>query len=230
MVEPVGAVAVRAEGAEPRQLPVSILFTDCADRDLRGQPACFADLNLDRVVAAITAGRQEYRLEPFFSAPLDKAEEIAYRQDVFRDLIDDALRRPVEAFAQSMRAVRKHTRVVGDLHYARRQQAWFLDAVALYCADESFTATNEREGLEIARQVVHALLDRGVAVAFVTHFYDLAESLYEEGLPALFLQPERTETGERTFRIVEGEPLPTSYGEDVYHRVFADTRSADVAL
>ena len=37
---------------------------------------------------------------------------------------------------------------------------------------------------------------------------------------ALFLRAERRADGRRTFRLVEGEPLPTSYGEDLYRRIF----------
>jgi DNA mismatch repair ATPase MutS len=116
----------------------------------------------------------------------------------------------------------------GKLDEELRRMSAIVDHVrpgALLLCNESFAATNEREGSEIARQVVHALLDRGVAVAYVIHFYDLAESLYEERLPALFLRPERTEDGLRTFRIIEGEPLPTSLVEDVYEHVFADDRA-----
>ncbi len=40
--------------------------------------------------------------------------------------------------------------------------------------NESFAATNEREGSEIARQIVSALLERNVKIFFVTHFYDFA--------------------------------------------------------
>ncbi len=89
--------------------------------------------------------------------------------------------------------------------------------------NESFSGTNEREGSEIARQVIRALLEAGIRVFFVTHFFELAHSLHRQGLPtAVFLRAQRRPDGERTFRVVEGEPLPTSYGEDVYRRVFSD--------
>ncbi|MGC8633871.1 MAG: MutS-related protein [Candidatus Limnocylindrales bacterium] len=87
--------------------------------------------------------------------------------------------------------------------------------------NESFASTSEREGSEIARQVVRALLDSGVKVLYVTHMFDLADS-FQRLLPerALFLRAERRSDGERTFRVVPGEPLTTSYGEDVYRRIF----------
>ncbi len=92
---------------------------------------------------------------------------------------------------------------------------------SLMLFNESFAATNEREGSEIARQVVRALLEAGVRVFFVTHMYDLAHGFHAEGRDAsLFLRAERRADGRRTFRILEGEPLPTSHGEDVYRRVF----------
>lgn len=87
--------------------------------------------------------------------------------------------------------------------------------------NESFAATNEREGSEIARQVIRALTEVGVTVFFVTHLFDLAQGFYQQGLDtALFLRAERLPDSRRTFRIVEGEPLPTSYGEDSYRRIF----------
>jgi hypothetical protein len=92
---------------------------------------------------------------------------------------------------------------------------------SLLLCNESFAATNEREGSEIARQVIRALLDSGVAVFFVTHLFDLADGFYlQELATALFLRAERQPDGRRTFRLVKGEPLPTSYGEDSYRRVF----------
>jgi hypothetical protein len=55
----------------------------------------------------------------------------------------------------------------------------------------------------------------------VTHMYELSHGLLEEGRDdALFLRAERLPDGRRTFRVVEGEPLPTSHGQDVYRRAF----------
>jgi DNA mismatch repair ATPase MutS len=89
--------------------------------------------------------------------------------------------------------------------------------------NESFAATNEREGAEIARQVIRALLDSKIKIFFVTHLYDLAQSLYAPKTEtALFLRADRELDGRRTFRLVEAEPLPTSFGEDLYGEVFSN--------
>ncbi len=100
---------------------------------------------------------------------------------------------------------------------------------ALLVCNESFSSTNEREGSEIARQVVRAMLERGIKVVFVTHMYDLAHGLRAEGLEtALFLRAERGTDGRRTFRLREGEPLPTSYGADSYRRIFGTDPAREV--
>jgi DNA mismatch repair ATPase MutS len=87
--------------------------------------------------------------------------------------------------------------------------------------NESFSSTNEREGSEIARQVISALLETGIRVFLVTHLFELAQGFYRKRMDAiLFLRAERQIDGRRTFRIVEGEPLPTSYGQDLYKAIF----------
>jgi DNA mismatch repair ATPase MutS len=92
---------------------------------------------------------------------------------------------------------------------------------ALLLWNESFAATNEREGSEIARQIVSALLEKGIKVVFVTHLYAFARHFYEsEGGEAMFLRAERLPDGRRTFRLTEAEPLETSDGIDVYHKIF----------
>ena len=87
--------------------------------------------------------------------------------------------------------------------------------------NESFASTNEREGSQIARQIVVPLLESGLKVLYVTHLFSLANE-FRVARPdtALFLRAERLSDGTRTFRILEGEPQPTSYGGDLYARVF----------
>ncbi|WP_175787311.1 MutS-related protein [Burkholderia anthina] len=87
--------------------------------------------------------------------------------------------------------------------------------------NESFASTNEREGAEVAEQIVGALLDKHIRVLFVTHMYALSNGLYESHSGrAFFLRAERTDEGGRTYRIIKGEPLDTSFGEDLYRNVF----------
>ncbi len=90
---------------------------------------------------------------------------------------------------------------------------------SLILFNESFAATNEREGSEIGRQVVRALLEAEIEVFFVTHQFDFAHSLYRERADTtLFLRAERQLDGERSFKLAAAEPLPTSFGEDLYLR------------
>ena len=87
--------------------------------------------------------------------------------------------------------------------------------------NESFAATNGREGAEIARQIVSALLEKQIEVSFVTHSYEFAHGIYEKQMGnALFLRAERQPDGRRTFKLIEGEPLQTSYGADLLSKDF----------
>jgi DNA mismatch repair ATPase MutS len=96
-----------------------------------------------------------------------------------------------------------------------------LSANSIVLFNESFGSTNEREGSEIARQIVRGLLEAGTKVYYVTHMFDLAHGFYRERMDAAqFLRAERLSDGRRTFRLVEREPQPTSYGRDVYERIF----------
>lgn len=94
-------------------------------------------------------------------------------------------------------------------------------AIGLF--NESFSATNEREGSEIARQIVLSLIESGVSIVFVTHLTDFATSIYRKKLPStLFLRADRLKDGARTFKILPGEPQDTSFGVDLYNMVFKE--------
>jgi len=90
---------------------------------------------------------------------------------------------------------------------------------AMVLFNESFAATNEREGSEVARQIVRALLENGATVFFVSHMYEFARS-YRVNNDVLFLRADRGDDGTRSFRLHEGEPLSKSFGADLYQRIF----------
>lgn len=97
-----------------------------------------------------------------------------------------------------------------------------LSAHSLILFNESFAGTNEREGSEIARQVVRALLEAQIKVFFVTHRFDFAESFFtHRATSTLFLRAERLDDGKRNYQLATKQPLPTSFGEDLYYRVGA---------
>jgi len=112
----------------------------------------------------------------------------------------------------------------GKLDEELSRMSTIVDAIvpgSIVFLNESFASTNEREGSEIAAQIVRALLKMGIKVFYVTHLFALADGFHSAGLhSALFLRAERLSDGRRTFRLLEGEPLPTSYGKDLYQRIF----------
>jgi len=103
------------------------------------------------------------------------------------------------------------------------------DAMVLF--NESFSSTNEREGSEIAWQIVGALLAVRVRVLFVTHLYDFARRCWAGPADGtLCLRAERQADGQRTFKLLPGEPLETSFGADLYAEVCGQPdRSGDAA-
>jgi DNA mismatch repair ATPase MutS len=115
----------------------------------------------------------------------------------------------------------------GKLDEELARMSGIVDHIApnsILLLNESFAATNEREGSEIATQIVRALLEKRVKIFFVTHLYAFARGFYDKNdKAALFLRAERKDDSTRTFRLLEGEPLETSYGEDLYRQIFGIT-------
>lgn len=102
------------------------------------------------------------------------------------------------------------------------------DAVVFF--NESFAATNEREGSEIARQVVDALIERHIQVFFVTHFFEFANGLYQRKMKnAVYLRAQRRNDGSRTFKLAEGAPLRTGFGDDLYNKIFSTGKISTMA-
>jgi hypothetical protein len=65
-------------------------------------------------------------------------------------------------------------------------------------------------------------LDNGIKVFFVTHLFEFANGYYvKKMINAIFLRAERQIDGSRPFKLIEGEPLQSSYGGDLYEKIFS---------
>ncbi len=115
----------------------SILFPDgqiLPEIDQQVQPDCFADLNLDQIVAAVSAGRDDYALKPFFYVSSRDVAEIRYRHDVFRDLESPTTADCIRTFATEMRRLRENISRTQKLYYELQRQRCLIDSVDGYCS------------------------------------------------------------------------------------------------
>jgi len=113
----------------------------------------------------------------------------------------------------------------GRLDDELRRMSAIADHIGPHCLmlfNESFAGTNEHEGSEIGHQVASALLDAQVKVFFVTHRFEFADRFHRQhARSTLFLRAERRPDGRRNYKLAVREPLPTSFGEDLYYRLGA---------
>ena len=94
---------------------------------------------------------------------------------------------------------------------------------SLLLLNEPFATTTEREGSRIAMDIIAALFEHNVKILFVTHLFELANFIYKQNLRmAIFLSAERNQNGSRSFCIKVGEPLETSFGEDLFYSIIGE--------
>lgn len=114
----------------------SILFPpglEEARREHVDQPACFVDLNLDQVIDAIVAKRDEEVLRPFFYSTYRDEEIIRHRQAVFADLERPDVFPLFPEFCEAMRTVRANLAYAEKISYRRHRDMVILRAIGLYC-------------------------------------------------------------------------------------------------
>jgi len=111
----------------------SVLYENSEGREETvAQPACFVDLNLDQVIDAITAGRQDYNLKPIFYTPLRDVDAVHYRHEVMQDLESQALLEAIRTFAQRMVVVRRFQAMMDKLTFPYHLEGWFLETADVY--------------------------------------------------------------------------------------------------
>jgi hypothetical protein len=121
----------------------SILFDkDSIQKETAEQPAFFTDLNLDQVIDATAARKQDYNLKPFFYTHLRDVETIYYRHEVMRDMENDTLMATINALAEKMIIVRRYLGMVEKLDFHYHKKGWVLEAALLYCDAITDLASN----------------------------------------------------------------------------------------
>jgi DNA mismatch repair protein MutS len=132
-----GGKSFPGKGRGPEAVRFHSILFEKPEESLGGDtpeaPDFFVDLNLDQIIDAITAGKQEYNLKPFFYLPLHDVDAIHYRQEVMQDLESEDLYGHITSFARRMHAMREHLAQADKLYYTYQKERWFLEAVEIYC-------------------------------------------------------------------------------------------------
>lgn len=110
----------------------SILFKDKETNLQTDEPDCFVHLNLDQIVIALTSGKEEYNLKPFYFTSLNDKEAIIYRQEILKDIETTHLFDDIKLFAQKMIEMRKALSFANVSSYKYQKERLFLDLVELY--------------------------------------------------------------------------------------------------
>jgi len=87
--------------------------------------------------------------------------------------------------------------------------------------NESFAATNEREGSEIHKQIASALVENEVEVFTVTHLVTFALN-YSGKIDVEFLRAERNRNNKNVYSLIQGEPKTFSFDVEIFKSVFKD--------
>lgn len=138
----------------------SILFPpglEWLQADHADAPDSFVDLNLDQVVAAVVAERDEAVLRPFFHSPYRNEEIVRYRQSVFSDMERPELFRLFPLFTDAMRGVRANLSYADKIPYRSHRHTVFLRAARLYCEGVWTLARELRSAVPRSPGLVHLL-------------------------------------------------------------------------
>ncbi|WP_162958846.1 MutS-related protein [Nocardia yunnanensis] len=93
--------------------------------------AAMVDLEIEPILTAIL-GADEYRLRCWFATPVRHAATVRYRQEVFADLGDDAVRKACDTFARGMRTMRRRIDARDRVQHEHQRSWWQLSAATEY--------------------------------------------------------------------------------------------------
>jgi DNA mismatch repair protein MutS len=159
----------------------SILFQgagDSAKRETVEAPTFFGDLNLDRIIDAITKDWKDYDLKPFYYTRLNHLDAIDYRQEVMQDLKDEILMQPVKSFSERLRTMRVRLNQANEakkFHYKYAMERLFLGAVEIYC-EAVECLSRDLCAADMKSRGLHALREYLIQYVASDTFQDLAKA------------------------------------------------------
>lgn len=146
--------------------PADALWPEGADRHVaEPPPESLADLQLDRVIAALVEGREEHSLAPLFRGLPRDDDVVGHRQAVFADIDDDTVGSALRAFTTALARVRALRREAAKLRHRYQRQGWQHEATAAYCAATRALLTRleaadlHADGLRAARSALREVVD-----------------------------------------------------------------------
>lgn len=176
---------VPAPGARAPEF-VSILFPgagSAAGHAQPSQPDCFRDLNLDSIVSAVTAGKDEYDLTPFFNVTLTSDDEVKWRQEIVADVEQPEIAVSLNRFATLLGQMRAAHEKAESRHYSLEKLRWAFDAILAYgeaveaLAHELAEANSSSRGLRAFRAYLEEYRCAPDFVRLLTDARELAAEL-----------------------------------------------------
>lgn len=95
------------------------------------------------------------------------------------------------------------------------------DANAFILLNETFSATDEEKGFQLALSTAETIKNRGIFGLFVTHFHEVKR----KGFPLLSAVVEEDGEHRRTFKIYRSDGAHSSYARDILRKYKLDSRS-----
>ena len=136
------------------------------------------DLGLDRVAAALLAGRGEFHLDAWFNAPLRTVEAVEYRQEAMRDLERPEVRHAAREFTAGLGGVRSRLGGARSFEHPVQRNAALLDAALTYTGTVA-TFAERLDGVHPTSRALTALADHLQSIATSPAFTGLAEDAAE---------------------------------------------------